>query len=161
MKTLFASFALCFLVMSATTSAAQEHEYSFNRVPLLEENMRGFITGIAQDANGYMWFTGVNLYRYDGYHVITYKNNPLDSNSISPSRLESIAIDHKGIIWIGTFGSGLDRFDPVTGIFKHYPNKPGDPSSLSNNIVTSIVEDNDGILWVATHGGLNRMDQQT
>ncbi|QJW90840.1 hypothetical protein HNV11_16375 [Spirosoma taeanense] len=139
----------------------QAQNFTFNRVPLFEENIRGFITAMAQDDHGYMWFTGVNLYRYDGYHLITYRNDPRDSTSIAPSRLESIYIGKNGIIWIGTFGSGLERFDPATGIFTHYPNKPHDPGSLSNNIVTSILEDQDGLLWVGTHGGLNRFDPKT
>ncbi|MEJ7681413.1 MAG: two-component regulator propeller domain-containing protein [Segetibacter sp.] len=152
------TFAFLFFLHASTVKAQQ---FTFNRVELFEENVRGFITAIVQDSKGYMWFTGVNLYRYDGYKMVTYKNDPLDSNSLAPSRLESIYIDRKGIIWIGTFGSGLDRFDPETGIFTHFPNKPDDPASLSHNIVTSIIEDNEGILWVGTHGGLNRMDQKT
>lgn len=160
MKKCLASFALVFLNLLVYTSTAQAQEYAFNRVPLFEENVKGFITGIAQDSKGYMWFTGVNLYRYDGYHLVTYKNDPLDSNSIAPSRLESIYIDSKGIIWIGTFGSGLDRFDPATGIFTHFHNNPGDQASLSNNIVTAIIEDNEGTLWVGSQNGLNRMDKK-
>ncbi len=158
MKIIFTTFILVSSLLLATVLAAQPHQFTFNTVPLFPENVRGFITGMAQDADGYMWFTGVNLYRYDGYHVTTYKNDPLDSTTISPSRLESIYIDHNGIIWIGTFGSGLDRFDPSTGVFRHFFNVAGDSLSLSNNIVTSIAEDNNGVLWVGTHGGLNRMD---
>ena len=116
---------------------------------------------MAQDSKGYMWFTGTSLYRYDGYHVVTYKNDPSNPQSISPSRLEYIYIDHNDIIWLGTVGSGLDRFDPSTGIFTHYRNNPGDSSSLSNNFVTVILEDNEGTLWVGTHGGLNRLDKKT
>jgi ligand-binding sensor domain-containing protein len=116
---------------------------------------------MAQDSKGYMWFTGLELYRYDGYHVVTYKNDPLNANSLSPSRLECIYIDREDIIWLGTFGSGLDRFDPSTGIVTHYPNDPSDASSLSNNFVTVVIEDAEGNLWVGTHGGLNMLNKKT
>lgn len=133
----------------------------FNRVPLFGENGRGFFVEMKQDQKGYMWIAGTSLYRYDGYHLVTYKNDPQNPKSIAPSRLESVCVDRNGIIWIGTFGSGLDRYDPVTGIFTHYPHDPKNPSSISNNIVTCILEDKQGTIWVGTHGGLNKLDQKT
>ena len=112
---------LCLIALLIFYASVNAQQFVFNRVPLFEENVRGFITCMAQDSKGYMWFTGINLYRYDGYHVNTYKNDPLNPKSISPSRLECIYIDKQDIIWIGTVNSGLDRFDPSTGIFTHYP----------------------------------------
>lgn len=153
-------FMLVFLLLLLHTFVIRA-QVIFNRVPLFEENVRGFIVAMAQDQKGYMWFAGTSLYRYDGYHLVTYKNDPLNPNSISASRLESICIDRKGIIWIGTFSSGLDRYDPESGVFIHFSNNPKDPASLSNNIVTSIIEDREGTIWVGTHGGLNRLDQNT
>ncbi|MEO6453653.1 MAG: two-component regulator propeller domain-containing protein [Ginsengibacter sp.] len=158
MKHKFACLAIAFLVLYIPAKAQQ---FVFNRVPLFEENVRGFITCMAQDSKGYMWFTGTSLYRYDGYHVVTYKNDPLNPQSLSPSRLEYIYIDSNDIIWLGTVGQGMDRFDPATGIFTHYRYNPDDPSTLSNNTVTVILEDNKGSIWVGTHGGLNRLDKKT
>src|SRR4030095_3483933 len=99
--------------------SANAQQFVFNRVRLFEENVTGFITAMAQDSKGYMWFTGINLYRYDGYHVVAYKHDPLDPKSIAASRLECIYIDRDSIIWLGTVGSGMDRFDPSKGIFTH------------------------------------------
>lgn len=136
-------------------------QYVFNRVPLFEENAAGFITAMDQDQYGYMWFAGTSLYRYDGYHVKIFKNDPTNSNSLAPARLESILADKDGIIWIGTFGAGLDRFDPATNTFTHFLNSPDNASSLSNNIVTSLLQDRDGTIWIGTHGGLNSLDRAT
>ena len=149
----------CFFLILYISSNAQP--FVFNRVPLFEENTRGFITSMAQDSKGYMWFTDIELYRYDGYHVVTYKNDPLNPNSLSPSRLECIYIDKQDIIWLGTVGSGLDKFDPSTGIVTHYRNDPSDPSTISSNFVTVVMEDKEGDLWVGTHGGLNRFNKKT
>ena len=159
MKNKLACGLITFLLLLISQAKAQQ--FVFNRVPLFDENIRGFITSMTQDANGYIWFTGTSLYRYDGYHVVTYKNDPLKPKSIAPSRLEYIYIDRSGIFWIGTVGSGLDRFDPATNIFTHYKNDVNDPSSLSNNIVTVILEDKNGQLWVGTHGGLNLLNKKT
>jgi ligand-binding sensor domain-containing protein/signal transduction histidine kinase len=151
----------CWLIFLLLTTHAKAQQFTFNRVPLFDENVQGFITGIAQDSKGYIWFTGTSLYRYDGYHVVTYKHDPLNPQSLSPSRLECIYIDREGIIWLGTVSAGLDRFDPATGIFTHYQNDSNDSLSLSNNIVTAILEDTDGHLWVATHGGLDLLNRKS
>ena len=157
----YLGFGFVFSILFLSSSPVKAQQFTFTRTSLFEENVRGFITCMAQDSKGYMWFTGINLYRYDGYKVVTYKNDPLNPHSISPSRLECIYVDPDDIIWLGTVGGGLDRFDPATGIFTHYQNKPGDPTSLSNNTVTVILEDKERNLWVGTHGGLNRLDKRT
>jgi len=70
--------------------------------------------------------------------------------------------DRDGIIWIGTWGGGLNRYDPRTGQFTRYQHAPDDAASLSNDTVTTIHEDRQGRLWVATcGGGLNLLDRAT
>ena len=87
-----------------------------------------------------MWFASKKgLYRYDGYNIISYKNNPLNPNSLASNSLESICIDSIGILWIGTFGSGLDRFDPATEKFTHFHYDPKNNASLSNDTVFTIL----------------------
>ena len=86
-----------------------------------------------------MWFASKKgLYRYDGYTIISYKNNPLNPSSLESNSLESMCIDSSGIIWIGTFGSGLDRFDPATESFTHFHHDPGNSESLDNDTVSVI-----------------------
>ena len=70
----------------------------------------------------------------------------------------SLHLDRQGILWIGTFGGGLNRLDPATGEFTRYLHDPEDPNSLSRNGVTTILDDSAGNLWVGTYrGGLNRL----
>ncbi len=57
MKTKFAYIAIAFLLFLLSDLPVKSQQFAFNRVPLFEENVRGFITGMAQDAKGYMWFT--------------------------------------------------------------------------------------------------------
>ena len=71
------------------------------------------VTGMVQDQRGYMWLATKNgLFRYDGYQMIQYKNSPLDPNSLAIQELECIAVDSSGMIWVGTYGAGLERLDP-------------------------------------------------
>src|SRR5262245_2679728 len=77
-----------------------------------------YITSIAQDRQGYIWFTsGVGgntsgtggLHRYDGKEIISRTHDQNDNNSLANNWGECLFIDSANIIWIGTYGSGLDR----------------------------------------------------
>ena len=134
----------------------------FNKVPPPDGKTFVHVTGICQDLNGYMWFaTKKGLCRYDGYQIITYKHNPLDPNSLASDILETICVDSTGIVWIGTDGAGIDRFDPSTGLFKHFRHNPKDQGSLSADWVTVVMLDHEGILWVGTGLGLDRYDEKS
>jgi len=73
----------------------------------------------------------------------------------------TVYTDRQGIIWIGTYGGGLDAFDPATETFTHYTANPDDPESLSHNVIKALFEDQSGTLWVGTDDGLNRFDRET
>lgn len=110
------------------------------------------ITGMVQDKQGYMWFASKNgLFRYDGYQLKQYRNNPLDENSISSDALECICVDKNGILWIGTFNSGLDRFDPSNESFKHFKHDANDEGSISSDTVSVVFSDKNGTLWLGAN----------
>jgi len=65
------------------------------------------------------------------------------------------------MLWIGTLGEGLNRYDPENDRFIQYVNNPGDPYSLSHNGIRSIYEDRARLLWIGTwSGGLNKCDRE-
>jgi ligand-binding sensor domain-containing protein len=52
------------------------------------------VTCIFQDNQGFMWFgTHDGLNRYDGYSFKVYRQNPLDSTSLSDNIIKSICED--------------------------------------------------------------------
>jgi ligand-binding sensor domain-containing protein/serine phosphatase RsbU (regulator of sigma subunit) len=63
----------------------------------------------------------------------------------------SILKDNDGLIWIGTDGGGVIRFDGKT--FRHYKEKEG----LSSNNVKSLLQDKSGNIWFGTDNGLNKL----
>lgn len=108
--------------------------------------------------DGFMWFlTEGGLCRYDGYKIITYQNNPRNPNSLSYNELFCYLEDEDGTLWIGS-KSGLNRFDPKTGIFKRYFHDPKNPNSLSNNFITCMLKDRKGRYWIGTEKGINLFD---
>ncbi|WP_210823023.1 two-component regulator propeller domain-containing protein [Hydrogenophaga aromaticivorans] len=125
----------------------------------------GNVYGIAQDTQGFLWFaTGDGLSRYDGYTFRNFRFDRNNPNSLGHNTVVAIRPGRGGVLWLGTTGGGVDRFDPATETFTHYRNDPGNPSSLSSNSISegSVYEDPEGVLWVGTtDSGLNRLDLAT
>ena len=68
----------------------------------------------------------------------------------------SIAEDGKGMIWFGTDGNGLFRFDGRN--YVRFSSEDGDGGSLLSGHVNSILYDSKGFLWAGTQNGINRFD---
>ena len=121
-----------------------------------------WVENITQDINGAIWFSTHNgVFSYDGQQISTFKNDPLNPNTLVNNSTVSICTDNSGIIWIGTLGYGLDRFNPETGNFTHFKNDPNDPNTLANDTVIVILIDKEGTLWIGTHGGLDKYNPET
>jgi ligand-binding sensor domain-containing protein/two-component sensor histidine kinase len=91
-----------------------------------------------------------------------YKNDPSDSTTITDDRVYVLYEDSKQNFWVGTYGGGLNNFNPSTETFTSFKNNPGDPNSISNNKIIAIQEDSQGILWIGTSGGgLNKFNLDT
>lgn len=102
--------------------------------------------------------SGLDRFNRSTGQVIHFKHRDDNKNSLSNNKINSIYMDHSGILWVGTIG-GLDRYDPKSGYFTHYSYNQLDPTSLSHNWVRVIFEDRQGMLWIGTMGGgLNRLD---
>lgn len=126
----------------------------------------GNVYGIAQDDQGFLWFaTGDGLSRYDGYAFRTFRFDRSNPNSLGHNTVVAIRPGRGGVLWLGTTGGGVDRFDPVTETFTHHRHDPQNTNSLSSNSISKagLLEDvPKGVLWVGTNdSGLNRLDLAT
>jgi ligand-binding sensor domain-containing protein/serine phosphatase RsbU (regulator of sigma subunit) len=142
---------------------AQEPQLRFDYITVEDGLSNGTIFSMVQDQIGFMWFgTQSGLNKYDGYNITIFKHDPQNPNSLSNDNAGNLFIDRDGIIWIGTWGGGLNRLDPRTEQFTHYLHNPADPASLSSDRVQTIFEDQSGNLWIGTAGGgLNKFDRNT
>jgi ligand-binding sensor domain-containing protein/signal transduction histidine kinase len=119
------------------------------------------VDALVQDRAGFMWFGTANgLNRYDGYSVVSYRNDPSDPADLSDNYVLELYEDRSGMLWVAT-GSGLNAFDRGLERFTAYRHDPANPRSLSSNFVTAIYEDRSGGLWVGTLAGLNRLDRSS
>ncbi len=91
-----------------------------------------------------------------------YLNDPSNANSLSGNALRAIFEDEQGILWIGTYGAGLDAFDPAQRTFRHFVSDKNDTNSLNNNYLFAVTKDRQGTIWIGTWGGgLNRFDSKS
>lgn len=95
------------------------------------------------------------VFNFGGNTFTNYRYNPADSSSLSNDLVQSVFIDDDGIIWIGTFGGGLNRFDPETETFTHFTDENSD---LPDNVIYSVLGDEKGNIWMSSNRGIIKYD---
>jgi len=70
----------------------------------------------------------------------------------NPGYVFSVLIDDADVLWAGTWGGGLTRFDGETWV--NFTEADG----LAGNIVYALERDAEGVLWIGTNKGLSRFD---
>jgi signal transduction histidine kinase/streptogramin lyase len=133
-----------------------------------EEN----IAALQLDASGALWIAtggyalpGAGLLRLDPSTgaIERYTHNPNDPSSLANNSLLNLRSDSSGILWIASYGGGLDRLDPRNpgAGFAHARNNPFNPESLSSDQTWGLLQDRSGVMWVGTvNGGLNKLNPQ-
>jgi len=115
---------------------------------------------ITEDSSGALWLAswGTGLHRFDPVtgQFTVYQNAPGDASSLSSDRVNTVYIDHSGIIWAGT-DNGLNSLDQASHKFTSYYERDG----LPNNGVVGILEGGQGDLWLGTHNGMSRLNPRT
>ncbi len=115
---------------------------------------------INKDSNTIWIGTNTGLGKFDTssgkfkFFQIDHSKNSISSNivlSIYESKSEP------GILWIGTYGGGLNRFDTYSMEFSKFTKKEG----LPDNTILSISEEPRGHLWLTTLNGISRFDINT
>jgi PAS domain S-box-containing protein len=157
------SLFVIFILFAFRTFVFTQDNAGFDRISCDQEFANATVTGILQGSKGFIWIaTYSGLFRYDGYKCTAYRNDPTNINSISSKDVNCLCLDNDGVLWVGTFDNGLNRFHWETETFTHYNNKKNDPESLSHNGISVIYEDPKGDLWIGTReGGVNRLDKKT
>lgn len=76
------------------------------------------------------------------------------------SQIQTIFCEGNDIIWIGTEGDGLYRYDIPDGQIRNFrhSDKPG---SIGSNYIRSLGTDDEGRLWAGTFNSLNIYDSST
>ncbi|MBE9468882.1 MAG: SpoIIE family protein phosphatase [Bacteroidetes bacterium] len=142
MKKLFLLF-LFITIFFVSYVNAQRQNLQFDQITNKSGRSLGFITGIVQDSQGFMWFsTRSGLFRYDGYDYKLFKKNPKDSTSLPHNDIANIYYDKSGILWLlhydqyFPFKDEKINFEYDTITKQHF------------DLQAKIIEDNHNNLWI-------------
>ncbi|MDC9510272.1 hybrid sensor histidine kinase/response regulator transcription factor [Pseudoalteromonas sp. Angola-4] len=134
--------------------------YEFHHIEQLKDY---WVTDILFDDEHTLWIStyGHGLF---SKQFTSLSNNKFDQISYSPSEKHGLANDHllslyqdpTGIIWIGTDGYGLHRYDKKQSQFDHQKHLPNNQTSISHDFVRAILKDSRNTLWIGTRDGLNK-----
>ncbi len=89
---------------------------------------------------------------YDAGHHQQQKGNRIGN----PNYVLDLAVDNNNVLWIGTWGAGLSRFDGVS-----WTTYTAGGESIGGNFVHVLEVDSEGTLWIGTDGGVTRFDGKT
>jgi ligand-binding sensor domain-containing protein len=108
------------------------------------------VKSICEDLTGNLWIATDNglskmSFSRNGTpinHFVNYFHLPSDPGNLRESKIKTLYIDKKGLLWIGTWGEGLIHFN--TG-------EEGIRKLLPGNFIQALFEDSKNNLFVATH----------
>ena len=104
---------------------------------------------------------GVGLFICDRYlkPIEAYTADDNDVHSLSSNGVYELYYSHDNILWVATYGGGINLADPNKKQFNIYQRIPHIHNSLRNNAVNAILE-NEGELWFGTKRGISIFNQQ-
>lgn len=127
------------------------------------------IRAMAIDRNNFLWVGTIkgasvidlNSFNPQNPKVTSFFHDINDPNSLSSDATRGIHIDHKGTVWIMTYGGGINRFigdvDKGNFSFKNYKvNTSG--NSISSNFNYNMSQDKDLNYWITSEEGLNKLE---
>ncbi|MFR9610726.1 MAG: two-component regulator propeller domain-containing protein [Rikenellaceae bacterium] len=116
------------------------------------------INHIYEDSHGFIWIaTHDGLFRYNGYSYKAYQING-SQNSISSNLIYSISEDSGGNIWVGTYGRGISKIDPRSGVITNYNLSKMLKDKGWANDVSSLEIDNEDNIWIGCSEGVVRIE---
>lgn len=151
------------------TETSDYSRLSFNPIQTGNSNLSSNqIRNILIDSNQNLWVAtvfGLNQLKIgpslpDSICFKNYIHNPDNNNSLIYNDVVHIFEDSRKYIWLGTFGSGVNRLtlegDSVVK-FEVIDESLG----LCKDEVYGILEDNLGYMWFSTENGLSRFNPET
>jgi ligand-binding sensor domain-containing protein len=144
---------LASLLISSLARARDLTELHFSLLEPVSGSLSGSVTSIAKCSDGFLWFaTSEGVIRFDGYAARRYTNRKDDPASLVNSRVNTLHIDQKQRIWVGT-QMGISRYVAELDQFKNYLLDEVDLASNLSNNVHAILHDKQGVIYVSSERG--------
>ncbi len=147
-----------FFFTLSEASTAQFRSFAFERLTIEDGLSNNSINCILQTSDGFLWIaTKDGLNRFDGQSFVVFKHDPASANSLPENYIMSLFESRDKTFWIGTWGGGLCKYDPVHESFVKIKTNLHD-----DNYIECIDEDKEGSLWFGTlTGGLFKYNRKT
>jgi signal transduction histidine kinase len=113
------------------------------------------ITSFIQPSKNEVWMglDGLGVLVLDaetGKTIEHFQHDPMLKHSINFDYISALLVDTSGLIWIGTWGNGLNRFNPNNHYIRTVAHSPYKKGSLSHSDVNAIMMYKDTELWIGT-----------
>lgn len=125
-----------------------------NTASLVNNNVLSIVPGKFKK----LWIAtenGLDLFDENKHTFTKYKS---EGKSLAENNSINCIYNDAGILWLGTYDSGVVYYDTNLTMFDYYHKIVSDNKSLSNNIVTTFAETPNGYLLGTDGGGLNFFD---
>ncbi|MEO6048300.1 MAG: two-component regulator propeller domain-containing protein [Candidatus Kapaibacterium sp.] len=134
--------------------------------PRYSHDTLGSIINLYPDSDGKIWvrggsLAGAKLTVIDGNNgsVEDYREHHPELASLRPHMLSALYWDRVGLLWIGTWNSGLSLLNRSD--LSNFVSSPCDPHSLNSNSVFCISADSSGNLWIGTDHGICKLERRS
>ena len=123
---------------------------------------KGVCRLVYKDMGGRIWFTtstgGLNVLieKQGAKKIVPYSENK-KIKGITTRYITSINNTKEGVYWLGTFGSGVLKWDEKQKKITQYSKADG----LPNNVVYGVLSDKNKKLWLSTNKGVCVFDPKT
>jgi ligand-binding sensor domain-containing protein len=114
--------------------------------------LENFVRCLYRTRAGALWVgTEGGLYSFDPNakpfrHI---SGDPTDPQSLSADAVSAVIEAGGGLLWVGTYGGGLNLVDPVSGEARRLCRDDQDPRHCVGSVVWDLHLDDAGLLWIA------------
>lgn len=108
--------------------------------------------------NGDLWLANMQegVGKWTGHPrgpITFFTNDPFKKAGLSNNNIYDLEEDHKGNLWVSTYGGGLNYMDTKTGMTRHI--------AATSNLLEGIAADKEGNVWMISNGHLQRYNVST
>ncbi|MFT6731911.1 MAG: ligand-binding sensor domain-containing protein [Polaribacter sp.] len=115
-----------------------------------------YVQDLVVDSNNSIWVStinGVSIYNKKTHKFISHKQVGFGKKQLSSSDIISSFIDIDGLVWLGTYGRGVNVLNPNQQRFDNLFTQQDAVELGSVNTVHGVEKDQYENLWLASYGG--------
>ncbi|MEM8585695.1 MAG: histidine kinase [Bacteroidota bacterium] len=140
-------------VFLAIDLKAQAYAHRFEQLDFPSTNL-STPSCIAQDSMGFIWIGSTSgLYRFDGYELKHWHNEPDQVNTLPNNYVRQIFIDKDDNVWLMHQPGGLTIYHAAQDTF--IPVSIVSPNGYELSDIHEIIQDQAGQYWIAGKYGLS------